>query len=179
MMNERLTKSDAYDIVLVVFGLFCLFRGVAVVSMDFFMSLMQSTESVTITQSPWATGLHAVLLFSLSYVFIFQRKIILPVIMRRQASSTQREGEESLPCHLTTAFWIQMFGLYQLFDALFSMTRHLIGHMSSQIESMPQGYLWKQEAPYVVLLVVAMVLILKSRPLGDYLDNVRGSQPTH
>ena len=178
-MNERLTKSDVFDIVLVVFGLFCLFHGVAVVSMDFFRSLIQSTESVSITRSPWATGLHAVLLFALAYAFIFQRKVILPIIMQRQSSSPRQEQDDSFPCHMTTAFWIQMFGIYQLANAMFRMAQHLIWHMSSRAEYMPKGYLWKQEAPYAVLLVLAMVLILKSRQLGDYLDKLRGTQPTH
>jgi len=175
-MNERLTKSDVFDIVFVVFGLFCLYRGVTVLTLHFFMGLIPSTESVSIIiRSLWTTGLHAILLFALAYIFLFQRKAVSSSILRCQASLPEIEKSKSTPCHLTTAFWVQMFGLYQLLNAVFAMASAFIWHLSIRMEPVSRGYLWKQLAPYTVLIVAAAILILKSKAIGEYLDKLRGA----
>jgi len=177
-MNRQRSKAEILDIILVVFGLYCLLGAVRIVVTDFFWSLIQSTDHLTISRNPWVSGVYAVIMLSLSYISLFHRKAILALLLKEAPEQELLQEDGFIPCYTATAFWVQMCGLYELVTSVFYMAQTLILDISIRGDDYPRGNLWKQEAPSLVVLVLAIFLIWKSRTIGQYLDRLRGTVNT-
>ena len=178
-MSKPLTKSDILDIILVIFGLICTFQGVYVVTFDFLNRVILQSQSTWIYKSPWATGLYALLLFVLAYVSIFQRKKIIPVITRHQPLADNSNETDNIPCFLTSSFWVQMFGLYQFVKNIFNIAQYFVYTLSTNMDGFANSLKWLPYISHSVLLIVAGIIIIKSRQIGAYLDKLRGAPNRH
>lgn len=166
-----MNKRQVLDIVFIIFGFYILMSFLTYLP---FLIFMQGNSLISISRKvPYILmmGLYVLIFLALSVIFLFKREKLINMLIGKSEQHEPQQSE-TLPCYARLAFWIQIIGLYYLISSGTKAIGQLAIIVSINMQPISARIWWTQTAPQIVAAIVAVLLIWKSEPIANFINNI-------
>lgn len=153
-----MTKSEIWELVIKIFGLYCLlalFMAIPMVGTALAMNKPDFFTNRTLYVLLWF--LHPLILFILAYLFLKKTNFFVNLLVPHVVESSPR-AEETFPLYARLSFWIIIIGIYYFVSSASRILSELVTLSITQRGS----YWWSIILSQAFTLILSLLFIFRS-----------------